>query len=1307
MNRLLSAIVIFIIILSIIPLININIAYSNNTNPLEIIITEDNITSSPYYKGGDGSKDNPWILEFGDLDLSGGHIYITNFTGGYMIIRNSNIYNGDWVVLNIGANDNVTNMNILIENTSIHDITDKGYALRLEAKNSIITLDNVQVYNGSSKDWWDATLCIEYMDNSKVYINNSVIYGGGHVIRIDGVDTATKIVVYNTVLYGVRDDVGWGTSWRGLIRIDNSKAPDLWIINSVFSAKDSAGEPSGISVSGINDVIIHFVNTTIKYENISFDNIIRIYEGSTIKLISVNGLTVENQAVARDIVHIGSNSGGKFETINITNVRGGGFRYLVGISKDTTGDQLLVTNINITGVKGIISTGNKLSIKRIIVENVAIKEVDKLFILPNTDNEIKFFEIRNLYAESYSDGADIRGVSSGLFINIKMIDNDRNNDGWADGNGLYLNNVNNTIIKNIYFEDAGWKDIVLDGIHYNITIENFVDKENVNSNGQNMLLAIGPWGKATVVGLTIRNGTVYSEDLLIVYDGDEILEDVVITDVNVIGSSPAGWESGRCGNQIYLVSGKDIIIENVNLSDATVNGIYLDNVDNVKIINVNISNAENYGVYITDKASNIVVKNTTFWHNKKTPQAYSDSSSVTAYYNLYTDYTGKDLNGDGIGDTPYKWAGKGGVVDEKPIYIGAYIAVLIITDENAASLAASGAGTPDNPYIINIDYESIPSKFMYGVYVCNLTKSNIVITGKIKGNAGIALLYIGENISTSIIVKDLEVEGSNGYGIIIDEYNGPKLEITSVTVKYVKADAISIVNSTGIVVDKVNLENIGSTGVSIIASHNIELTDVTVKSTGHWSIGIQSGSTSITIKGLKSSDAGWDGVFVEDSSDITIVDNIITTPGYKGIFIKNSESIRIENNKISYTHDSPILLENDENIIIRNNVIGPAISSNIWPGIQFKVKATNVLIEKNIIKDLQGADCAYGIAFWTSNGTYNVLINDVEITGVTMGIEIENGNNITMKNLYIHDLTQTQVWNGHGINIKRSNRINILDTRILNTPLAAIRLEATNNTNIKNVVIDKPRWGIIVTSKSFNVYILNVNITNTSSYGIMLWSGQNILVKDSIIMNSQRSGILIASEVSNVKILSNIIAKNGAEEEKPQRMYGLAIDHGATNIIVQYNSFVDNLHTPQAWVNSTDKSIIFSYNYWSDYKGEDKNGDGIGDTPYTLASPLSSPLQDPKPLMKPTPQHISILEKLGLYKPITTTTTTTTVTTTTTTTTTSPTHTTTTTTTTTIPPTTTTPTTTQPTGVSPTLIIGIIIVIVIIAIIGFMIYKKK
>ena len=37
-------------------------------------------------------------------------------------------------------------------------------------------------------------------------------------------------------------------------------------------------------------------------------------------------------------------------------------------------------------------------------------------------------------------------------------------------------------------------------------------------------------------------------------------------------------------------------------------------------------------------------------------------------------------------------------------------------------------------------------------------------------------------------------------------------------------------------------------------------------------------------------------------------------------------------------------------------------------------------------------------------------------------------------------------------------------------------------------------------------------------------------------------------------------------------------------------------------------------NYWSDYKGKDANGDGIGDTPYRIPGGKAT---DNRPLMKP------------------------------------------------------------------------------------------
>ncbi len=393
MNKFLSILVLALLALSILPsTASLVIAepITIQQTPVKITITQDNITSSPYYKGGSGTKDDPWILEFGTLDLEGGHIYLTGFTSGHLVINNSDVSNGDWVVLNIGANDNMANVNITIMNSKFHGISGTGYAVRIEADNSIVTLKNVEVYDSSSNDWWDAVLCVENSDNTVVYINESTLHGGGHIIRIDNADTSTKIVIYDSYLYGISAS----GDWRGLIRLDNSQPPEIWVINTVLSAKDSAGgSPVVFSISGIGGARIHLKDSVIKNEGVSFGHVIKIYEGSTSQLIDVENLTVESGAATGDIVHIGSDSGGAVGTIKVVGLSGSGFRYVVGISKDSSGDLVLVKDLNIDHVSGLLSSGNILTITNITVYNVTVTEIDKVFNLYNTTNNIGFFGV--------------------------------------------------------------------------------------------------------------------------------------------------------------------------------------------------------------------------------------------------------------------------------------------------------------------------------------------------------------------------------------------------------------------------------------------------------------------------------------------------------------------------------------------------------------------------------------------------------------------------------------------------------------------------------------------------------------------------------------------------------------------------------------------------------------------------------------------------------------------------------------------------------------------------------------------------
>ncbi len=1228
MRRLLSLFVLAIFLLSILPALPTVVHAQTN-----IVITQDNITSSPYLVGGTGTATDPWILEFGTLDLGGGHVWITNFTSGYIVIRNSILKNG-------GANfegdsvlrisDNVSNVHITIENTEIGPATGtKAFAVFISASNSVISFVGDTIHNGTSNDWWDAVLCIQGISNTTIYINQSTLYYGGHIIRITSSDADSKIVIYKSYLYGVEDDVKWGTNWRGLVRIDGSTSPEIIIINSDFSAKDSAGSPAVFAASYTSNVKLTVINSRILYEGLGFYHAFLIYETSTTSYIDIEGLTVQSGALSgEDIVHIKSDAGNTHENITITGIRGDSFRYVLGISIDSTGNKIILKNISVTNIDGIVSSGNKLVYNYFSLEDVNVTRVNtKIIALGNDGNDFKNFVIKDLSVSTYSDGMDIRGVEQGLLENIRLVNNNMGTDTWADGNGIYLNNVNNTIMRHLYFEDAGWKNIMLDGVHKNITIEDFIDKENVNVNGQNMFLAIGPWGTAVIDGLTIRNGYVSQEDLITVYDTSDSITDLTIYNVTVVGSSPADWEGGRCGSPLYLLSVNMALIKNVTLIGPDDNAIYLQNTRNVEICYINVTNANGYGIYITSDSNNIYVHNSTFWYNAKSPQAYSDSSGVTAEYNLYTDYRGKDVDGDGIGDTPYAWDGHGGVKDTKPIYFGGYFAIVIINDTTAPTLATSGSGTAMDPYVINLDVENVASLYPYGVYVTNLTQYYIVITGKITGTPATAALYIGGNIETKVTIRDLTIDGSNGHGIVIDSLDGV-VEITSnVVIKNTAYHGIFITNSENIVVKGVQVESTGWSGVYAEYSRHLTIENIVAKNNNHYGIEIRSTGYS-TIKSITASGQGWDGIYVDNSQYITIVGVTVSSPGYKGIFIHSSNHITIDNAKITYTHDSPILIEASQNIIIKNSDIGPAVSGGLWPGIQFKGGASNVVVEDTKIHDLQGTDVAYGIAVWGSG--LNITFRRLEIWGVTMGIEIENTNIAVFENLSIHDIIQTQGWNGHAINIKTSRNVVIKGCTIENVPSVGIRLQTVTDSEIEYNVIKFAKWGIMITENTAYITIYNNTISGSTYYGITVWSGHNITITDSIIENNTYAGILLHNGVYGITIERNIISFNGKATDKPQHKFGLAIEDGVTYVKVTQNSFLGNRHRPQAWVNTTDPTVVVERNYWSDYNGTDKNYDGIGDTPYELAYGNVDPV-DPAPLMKPIDEHIWYAEKYLFY----------------------------------------------------------------------------
>ena len=203
-----------------------------------------------------------------------------------------------------------------------------------------------------------------------------------------------------------------------------------------------------------------------------------------------------------------------------------------------------------------------------------------------------------------------------------------------------------------------------------------------------------------------------------------------------------------------------------------------------------------------------------------------------------------------------------------------------------------------------------------------------------------------------------------------------------------------------------------------------------------------------------------------------------------------------------------------------------------------------------------------------------------------------------------------------GIYLRDANYCNISRNNALSNNLGII-LEYSSNDILSDNIASNIHSGIYLGYSSNNTLINNNASSNEDGYGIKLWhSSDNILIKNNA-SNEGSYGIWLYHSFNNT-IISNTVSNNYNYE-------GIGLWSSSNNVIY-LNNFIDNTpnnaysyDSTNIW-NSTSK-ITYTYkgdtytnylgNYWSDYKGSDLNGDGIGDTYYPIDSDM-----DYHPLME-------------------------------------------------------------------------------------------
>jgi nitrous oxidase accessory protein len=285
--------------------------------------------------------------------------------------------------------------------------------------------------------------------------------------------------------------------------------------------------------------------------------------------------------------------------------------------------------------------------------------------------------------------------------------------------------------------------------------------------------------------------------------------------------------------------------------------------------------------------------------------------------------------------------------------------------------------------------------------------------------------------------------------------------------------------------------------------------------------------------------------------------------------------------------------------------VGRPTISGALNGDTIRITAPGVTIEGMIVTDSGDDLGAQNAGIYIQPGADRVTVKDCDVAYNLFGLWIEGVKSPRVEgNLIVGKRDHPSAQRGNGIQLFNTSGAEIVRNTISFTR-DGIYVDVSHHAVFRGNRIHDVRYGTHYMNSHFNTWednevfhnrgglalmevrsqvVRNNRVWGNSDSGIMLRTIQDSTVEGNVVAGNGRGFFIYDAEYNTIR--GNVIVGNDV---------GAHVWAGSIHNEVRGNDFIDNRQQVR-YVATRDEP--WGANFWSNYVGWDRNGDGVGDVPY-------------------------------------------------------------------------------------------------------------